>query len=575
MKNLSVRAKLIFAFGGISLLVIIIAGLALQTLSKANDRFESYVNGIRARANTAHLVREAIDARAIAARNLVLVTAPADIAVEKEILTKASGAVSENMALLKKLGEHKSANDEVRRMINEIDKIEQTYHPVATAIVNLALNNKRDEAIAKMNTECRPLLASLVKVSEDYASYTNARSQKMLETAAEEYAEQRNYLIFGVLFLIAGAAVAGFMITRSLLKSLGAEPVDLCAIVGRVADGDLTAEFNLQNNDKDSVLAAVARMQGALTKVVSTVRSDADGVSIASAEIAAGNSDLSGRTEQQAGSLEETASSMEELTSTVKQNAENARQANVLASTASDIASKGGVVVAQVVDTMGSINESSKKIVDIISVIDGIAFQTNILALNAAVEAARAGEQGRGFAVVAAEVRNLAQRSAGAAKEIKGLIDDSVERVRVGTKLADDAGTTMTEVVDSVRRVTDIISEIAAASQEQTAGIEQINQAISEMDNVTQQNASLVEEAAAAAESLQNQANNLVQAVSVFKIGDLLKSENRAAPIKANVNVQKAQAVKNKTKKSEKVLTSIRQNTNLSPAGAGGEWSEF
>jgi len=241
-------------------------------------------------------------------------------------------------------------------------------------------------------------------------------------------------------------------------------------------------------------------------------------VATAAAEISVGNGDLSNRTEQQASSLEETASSMEELTATVKQNADNARQANMMAISASDIAEKGGLVVAEVIGTMDSISEASRKIVDIISVIDGIAFQTNILALNAAVEAARAGEQGRGFAVVASEVRNLAQRSASAAKEIKVLIDTSVARVDMGAKLASDAGQTMTEVVGSVRRVTDIIAEIMSASQEQSAGIEQVNQAIIEMDNVTQQNASLVEEAAAAAESLRDQAGNLVRTVSVFQV---------------------------------------------------------
>src|SRR5512147_2697308 len=259
-------------------------------------------------------------------------------------------------------------------------------------------------------------------------------------------------------------------------------------------------------------------MNDSLVRVVSQVRSGTDTVATASSQIAAGNLDLSSRTEEQASSLEETASSMEELTSTVRQNAENAKQANQLAISASDVAGKGGAVVSQVVTTMDAINEASRKIVDIISVIDGIAFQTNILALNAAVEAARAGEQGRGFAVVAGEVRNLAQRSAAAAKEIKTLIGDSVEKVEGGSKLVAQAGQTMEEIVTSIRRVTDIMSEITAASVEQSQGIEQVNTAITQMDEVTQQNAALVEEAAAAAEALEEQAQNLSAAVNVFKV---------------------------------------------------------
>ena len=296
---------------------------------------------------------------------------------------------------------------------------------------------------------------------------------------------------------------------------------EVVRVLGALAKGDLTetitneyaGTFGELKNDSNATVEN-------LTGIVSQIREATDAINTASKEIASGNSDLSQRTEEQASSLEETASSMEELTSTVKQNAENAKQANQLAIGASEIAVKGGSVVGQVVTTMSSINDSSKKIVDIISVIDGIAFQTNILALNAAVEAARAGEQGRGFAVVATEVRNLAQRSAAAAKEIKALIGDSVEKVGTGTKLVDEAGKTMEEIVTSVKRVTDIMSEITAASQEQSAGIEQVNQAITQMDEVTQQTAALVEEAAAAAESLEEQAQSLARAVAVFKVGN-------------------------------------------------------
>jgi methyl-accepting chemotaxis protein len=297
-------------------------------------------------------------------------------------------------------------------------------------------------------------------------------------------------------------------------------PINTAVVLSRrVAEGDLTADVNVNSKDETGqLLQALQDMSNSLRGIVTNVRSGTDTIATASSEIAAGNLDLSSRTEQQASALEETASSMEELISTVKQNADNARQANQLAVSASEIATQGGGVVGQVVDTMGAINDSSRKIVDIISVIDGIAFQTNILALNAAVEAARAGEQGRGFAVVASEVRSLAQRSAAAAKEIKVLINDSVEKVGNGSKLVEQAGATMQEVVDSVKRVTDIVGEISSASQEQTMGIEQINHAITQMDQVTQQNAALVEEAAAAAASMQTQADSLAQLVSVFTI---------------------------------------------------------
>ncbi len=331
---------------------------------------------------------------------------------------------------------------------------------------------------------------------------------------------QARIVTFALAALAIAAVLAGIgaVIRSALLKQLGGEPAYAAAIARRIAEGDLGVHIEVGAHDRSSLLHAIRAMRDDLAKIVSEVRDGTDTIATASNEIATGNLDLSARTEEQASSLEETAASMEELTSTVKQNADNARQANQLAASASEVATRGGAVVSQVVDTMASINDSSKKIVDIISVIDGIAFQTNILALNAAVEAARAGEQGRGFAVVASEVRNLAQRSASAAKEIKALIGDSVEKVEVGNKLVSDAGQTMDEVVASVRRVTDIMGEITAASSEQSAGISQVNQAIAQMDAATQQNAALVEQAAAAAESMQGQAARLLQAVRVFHL---------------------------------------------------------
>ena len=326
---------------------------------------------------------------------------------------------------------------------------------------------------------------------------------------------------FGVVALVLGAAllVLGTLVSRNLLRQLGGEPDYARSIARSIAQGDLAVAVTTRPGDQSSLMLDIQAMQGNLHRIVQRVRSGTEHIASASQQIAAGNHDLSSRTESQASALEQTAASMEELSSTVKQNADNAHQANQLAMSASTVAVRGGEVVAQVVDTMKGINEASRKISDIISVIDGIAFQTNILALNAAVEAARAGEQGRGFAVVASEVRSLAGRSAEAAKEIKTLINASVERVEQGTSLVDQAGATMTEVVTSIRRVTDIVGEISAASTEQSLGVSQVGEAVTQMDQATQQNAALVEEMAAAASSLKSQAQELVQTVAVFKLG--------------------------------------------------------
>jgi methyl-accepting chemotaxis protein-1 (serine sensor receptor) len=368
--------------------------------------------------------------------------------------------------------------------------------------------------------------------------------------------------------LLAGISIGAFLIagiSRSLREAL--------RVANSVAAGNLTETIKIASNDEiGQLLMALQKMNDGLVEIVTEVRSGTDMIATASSQIAAGNLDLSSRTEQQASSLEETASSMEELTSTVKQNADNARQANSLAATASGVASRGGDVVKQVVQTMGDINNSAKKIVDIIGVIDGIAFQTNILALNAAVEAARAGEQGRGFAVVASEVRNLAQRSAAAAKEIKSLIGDSVDRVDAGSKLVNEAGTTMHDIVESVRRVTDIMGEITAASQEQTSGIDQINQAITQMDQVTQQNAALVEQASAASEAMQEQAAKLALVVSVFQIG----ASPIAAVAPAPLPVRRSAAV---TARPVKTLAPSRiaagRTTLVATTGPVSDWEEF
>jgi methyl-accepting chemotaxis protein len=369
-----------------------------------------------------------------------------------------------------------------------------------------------------------------------------------------------------------GLTVGIILIVRNIERSIGGEPEQAAEVARRIAAGNLDVDVVTRAGDQASLLYAMKTMRDNLAGIVGRVRASTDTIATASNEIAAGNLDLSSRTEQQASSLEETAASMEELTSTVKQTADNARHANELALSASQIAQQGGSVVGQVVGTMTAINESSKKIVDIISVIDGIAFQTNILALNAAVEAARAGEQGRGFAVVASEVRNLAQRSAAAAKEIKGLIGDSVEKVDAGARLVDQAGTTMGSIVESVERVATIIGEIMNATQEQTAGIGEINEAVTQMDHVTQQNAALVEEAAAASESMQEQAAKLAEVVSVFKLD---RQAGRQSPVSRPSPTQMIAQ-----KPSRPALTSGPRETAVrrsqpSSSPANTEWETF
>ena len=377
---------------------------------------------------------------------------------------------------------------------------------------------QRSANLTQLLDKTRQHADELDSVLDKLSLQKEERARAAAEQASSVYQTSRTFMLALVLGSVAAGLALGALITRGLTRQLGGEPAYAVKIAGAIAEGDLTVEIRTASHDDASLLFAMQAMRDKLVAIVSQVRSGTDTIHTASSEIAQGNLDLSSRTEEQASSLEETASSMEQLTSAVRQNADNARQANALAGAASDVAGKGGTAVGQVVQTMESINASSRKIVDIISVIDGIAFQTNILALNAAVEAARAGEEGRGFAVVAAEVRNLAQRSASAAKEIKTLIGDSVEQVEVGARLVRDAGHTMGEVVTSVRQVADIMQEITAASAEQSAGIEQVNQAVLQMDQVTQQNAALVEEAAAAAESLQDQAQTLTELVGVFRL---------------------------------------------------------
>jgi methyl-accepting chemotaxis protein len=407
--------------------------------------------------------------------------------------------------------------DEERKIYQDAVAIRNKYQDAK----NQVMNAKKAGDAAEGERLYREVFEPAAKAYQEKVKELLAQQRKAIDTTAAAINEanersSRLMLTLGILLLAFGAWAA-WVISRSITVPLNSA----LGIANTVADGDLTTHFEEQTarDEIGDLMKALRGMNDSLRRVVSQVQTGTTAIATASSEIAEGNLDLSSRTEQQASSLEETASSMEELTSTVRQNADNANQANQLAQAASDVAARGGKIVGQVVETMGSIDASSRKIVDIIGTIDGIAFQTNILALNAAVEAARAGEQGRGFAVVASEVRNLAQRSAAAAKEIKELIDNSVMQVNAGTSLVQQAGTTMGEVVTSVRRVTDIMGEITSASREQSVGIDEVNQAIGQMDQVTQQNAALVEQAAAAAASMQEQAAQLAQVAASFKLG--------------------------------------------------------
>nr|WP_289814350.1 methyl-accepting chemotaxis protein [Acidovorax kalamii] len=419
------------------------------------------------------------------------------------------------LADMRKRYEKLISSPQEQKLYDEFAGMWTKYVEVNNRALDMSRNSDNASAADIMTNESRPMFLAM-KVQLDKLVNLNAEGGAAAAAAsADTYATARNIVL--LVFVVAlGLAIAS---AAWLIRSITAPLARAVEAADRVAAGDLSGQIVVQSKDETGLLlAALQRMQQSLVNTVALVRQNAEGVASASSQIASGNNDLSARTEQQASALEETAASMEELGSTVRQNADNARAANQLAVSASTVAVQGGEVVAEVVETMKGINASSNKIADIISVIDGIAFQTNILALNAAVEAARAGEQGRGFAVVASEVRNLAGRSAEAAKEIKSLITASVERVEQGTALVDKAGATMTEVVASIRRVTDIMGEISAASSEQSAGVGQVGEAVTQMDQATQQNAALVEEMAAAASALNAQAGELVNAVAVFKL---------------------------------------------------------
>ncbi len=527
ISNLKIGARLILGFAAVLALTAVIGTVSVSRMSAINDSTtEIATNWLVASRTLGEFSSELSAIKRSESRHL-LATKPDDFAVQENDIK----AHREKAAETWKRYEVTIASPEERKLADEVKSSILAYAATTPKLIALSREGtaKVDEARAYFSGDSRATFNAADGAIQTLIAFQSKGADAAYATSQETFSRTRIGVMAVLLIAIAIGALLAWLITRSITVPVRGA----VKLAEAVAAGDLST--SIQSSSKDEIgqlMRALKSMNDSLSTVVNQVRQGSESVATASSQIAEGNNDLSQRTEEQASALQQTAASMEQLSSTVKQNADSARQADQLAKNASTVAIKGGEVVAEVVETMKGINDSSKKISDIISVIDGIAFQTNILALNAAVEAARAGEQGRGFAVVASEVRSLASRSADAAKEIKGLINASVERVEQGTALVDQAGTTMTEVVGSIRRVTDIMGEISAASQEQSQGVAQIGEAVQQMDQVTQQNAALVEEMAAAASSLQSQAKDLVGTVSVFKLDPSSSQSDLTAPVK-------------------------------------------
>ncbi len=511
MNNMTIAARLRLAFGLMALMTILMGAINLYKTSALQTALtEVTEHRMVIQAELGKLNNE-IHIQARELRNMVLFQDADAIKTEGQNILVSRKRVNEISARLDQLITSEKGRTGLAEIVSRRDK----YQAEVDAFLALVADGKRDEAVAALIEQIRPAQNALfAAIQEEAKTQDEMTAESVAQAENAVLAIKANIWIVGGLSLLASLLLAAWII-RAITRPIG----QAVAVARAVSAGDLTHPIEAgDRSETGQLLQALGEMQAGLARVVSQVRTGSEAVAAASAQIAQGNHDLSSRTEKEASALQETSASMDQLGSTVKQNASNAQQANQLAQNASSVAAQGGQVVSQVVDTMRDISESSKKIADIITVIDGIAFQTNILALNAAVEAARAGEQGRGFAVVASEVRSLAQRSAAAAKEIKQLITESVERVDHGSALVDRAGTTMDDVVSSIERVTTIMTEISAASAEQSQGVSQVGEAVMQMDHSTQQNAAMVEQMAAAAAGLNQQAQSLVQAVAAFKL---------------------------------------------------------
>ncbi|MFL6673871.1 MAG: methyl-accepting chemotaxis protein [Massilia sp.] len=557
IRDMKIGQRLALGFGVVLMLLVAVIQTGFSSMETTNGLLQKVVDGNNVRLDAATDMRDAARLAVIGVRDVILVTDPA----ESDAVTKSIAAAWKEYDRAEAILDKMSKFAETRARLAKVAAARAAAAPLIAKAQELVHANNLEEANRLLRTSVVPAVRAWQAALNEMIDGQALRNKEDQAKSVKQYETARLVLLGVGASALLVAVLVGWLITRSITRPMK----QAVQIAQTVAAGDLTSRIEVDSKDETGqLLLALKEMNASLQDIVSQVRGGTDTIATASTEIASGNLDLSSRTEEQASALEETASSMEELTSTVKQNADNARQANQLAQSASEVALRGGAVVADVVATMGSINDSAGKIVDIIGVIDGIAFQTNILALNAAVEAARAGEQGRGFAVVASEVRNLAQRSASAAKEIKALIGDSVDKVGEGSRLVNQAGATMDEIVTSVKRVTDIMGEITMASREQEAGIEQINQAIAEMDTTTQQNAALVEEAAAAAQSLQEQSGKLAQVVGVFHLDAAAQAARPAAVARKAA----AAAVK-------PALSAPARRASRGAAPAEAEWETF
>ena len=576
--HLRVATRLYLAFGAVVLITLMMAVTAAVKVSGIEGKLDSLTEERMPRVAALSEVKFRLNQIALSLRNMLIMTKSEDIQAQQEQV------LSERAAIGKLLDKLKAEinTEKGKALLAEVFEARGRYVPAQNQFFELVQGGKIDEAKVLLLSTARPNLLKYFAAVNALVTFQDELTKAASDDAhASARTTQVTVLLMSLVALgLSLAAVA--WIVRSLTRQLGGEPGEAVALANAVADGDLTSRVTLRAGDSSSLMAQLQVMQGKLSEVVGTVRSNSESVATASAQIAQGNQDLSQRTEEQASALQQTAATMEQLGTTVTNTADSARQANQLAQGASVVAAQGGEVVGRVVTTMRDISESSRKVGDIIGVIDGIAFQTNILALNAAVEAARAGEQGRGFAVVAAEVRSLAQRSAEAAKEIKNLIGRSVEQVEQGTQLVDEAGKTIGEIVSSIQRVSDIVAEITTATAEQSTGIRQVGETIGHMDQVTQQNAALVEQTAAAAESLQGQAQQLVHTIAVFKLegSSQAVSSRVGTPIKPRTTIQKPQPrppAPRSTPSAATPAAPVNRSTVAAPAMAAGddEWTSF